>query len=119
MLVVSCIFFFLALFVKVTKRHPKLGKGEEDDEHHLMQDGDASKWFKGYMFFSGISILVSLGLTLRKKGTVGTQTILQSIGVVCAVLVGIIISWNEDTSIWALGLTTFSGLLMTLTIELY
>lgn len=97
----ACLFFLLAVYVHSQYSLPFSDKEIENPE----------SYFKGFMVMSSMCTLISIGLALKKKGTIKTKDGLLAATGFSAVLGGIAVSWQRETSLFALAFTTLAGLL--------
>jgi len=97
----ACLFFLIAVFIHSEEKLPFTEEQLKEPE----------SYFKGFMIVSSICIIISISFGLKKKSQIGTkETLLAGTGL-CAVLAGVVIAWQKETSLLALSLTTLAGLL--------
>ena len=97
----ACLFFMLAVYVRLQDALPFSDKDLTNPE----------SYFKGLMIVSSLCTIISIGFALKKKGTIKSKDALLAAAGFCAVLAGIVISWQNNASLAALSLTTLAGLL--------
>lgn len=99
--VFSCLFFLLAIYVHSQDKFPFAQEDLKNPEGY----------FKGLMVTSSICTFISIGFALKKKDKIKTKDALLVTSGFCAVLAGIIVAWQSETSLIVLGLTSLSGLI--------
>lgn len=97
----ACIFFMFAVYVRLKDSLPFSEEELKNPE----------SYFKGFMIVSSLCTFISIGFALKKKGTIKSKDGLVAATGFCAVLSSIVISWQSDANLFALSLTTITGLL--------
>jgi hypothetical protein len=98
----ASIFFLLAIYVKSTGKWP----GQEDE----LGDDEVSSRVKWLIVLSGIFIILSSGIALKRKSSIVARDVLEMTVVVISVLISWIIAW-KDCSEFAMSLSVLSAIL--------
>ena len=98
----SCLFFVLAIYINIKNSFPF-------SDNKLL---NSETYFKGFMILSSICTIISIALALKSQDSISTNDWLKTFAGASSLLAGIVIFMKDEANLYALALTTLSGILV-------